>query len=74
MKKDIEQKQNKGFMTNMSKVAVGAGVLLTSVASQAAVTAPDFTDSINDLGVVLGAAIGFSAVVWGGRKLLGFIG
>ena len=52
----------------------GATALALATASQAAVTAPDFTGPIADVGILLGAMLGFGAIVWGGRKLLGFIG
>ena len=55
-----------------NKIVVGASALIVTTASQAAVTAPDFTTNITDLGVLLTAMVGFGAVVWGARKLLGF--
>ncbi len=55
-----------------NKIALAAGSLVATTASQAAVTAPDFSSNVTDLGVILGAMIGFGAVVWGARKLLGF--
>ena len=57
-----------------NKIALGASALLATTASQAAVTAPDFTTNITDVGILLGAMIGFGAFVWGARKLLGFTG
>lgn len=59
---------------SQSKVVTGGTSLVLATASQAAVTAPTFTDNIADLGIILGAMIGFGATVWGARKLLGFAG
>jgi len=55
-----------------NKIVVGASALLVTTASQAAVAAPDFTTNISDLAIILGAMIGFGAIVWGARRLLGF--
>lgn len=55
-----------------NKVAVGASALIMTTASQAAVTAPDFTSNGADLAILLTAMVGFGAIVWGARKLLGF--
>lgn len=56
-----------------SKVALGAaGTAVMTTASQAAVAAPDFSSNEADLVIILGAMIGFGAIVWGARKLLGF--
>ena len=68
----MEEKQDKGF--SVSKLGAGIGATVMAVASQAAIEKPDFASNVTDLGVILGAAIGFAAVVWGGRKLLSFIG
>lgn len=55
------------------KIVVGASALVLATASQAAITAPDFTAPIADVAILLGAMLGFGAIVWGSRKLLGFI-
>lgn len=56
-----------------SKLLVGSFLSsVLAVASQAAVVAPDFTSNIADLAIILGSMIGFGAVVWGARRLLGF--
>ena len=55
-------------------VAVLGGAVLATTQAQAALTAPDFTNNIADVGILLGAMIGFGAFVWGARKLLGFAG
>ncbi|WP_324170985.1 hypothetical protein [Sulfurimonas sp.] len=61
---------------SQSKVATGVtGVALASTQSFA-LTSTDinFGTTEADIGLVLIAMIGIGAVVWGGRKLLGFFG
>lgn len=61
--------------TLKGKVTLGAlGTVLATAQAQAAITAPDFTSNIADLAIILAAAIGFGALIWGARKLLNFIG
>ncbi len=58
-----------------NKIAVGASALITSNALMAApITAPDFSDPIASIAILLGAMLAVSALVWGARKLLGFAG
>lgn len=70
------QNESQSLMSKLSvnKATLGAiGVVVLSTASQAAsITAPDFSESVTNIGVLLGAMVGFGAVVWGARKLLGF--
>lgn len=55
------------------KSAVGVGgAVLASTQAQAAITAPDFSSNLADVGILLTAMVGFGAFVWGARKLLGF--
>lgn len=60
--------------STVGKFIGGATALALATASQAAVTAPDFTSNVADLAILLTAMVGFGAVVWGARKLLGFAG
>ncbi len=56
-----------------NKLVVAAGSLVIASASQAAITAPDFSGNQTDLMLVFGAMLGFAAIVWGARKLLSFV-
>ena len=69
---DNNQKRPVG-QTKFGKIVAAGSALLATTASQAAITAPDFTTNMTDLGVLLVAGVGFGAFVWGARKLLGFM-
>ncbi|MFT7002815.1 MAG: hypothetical protein ACJAWW_000148 [Sulfurimonas sp.] len=60
---------------NQSKVGatVLGGAMVATQASADAIVAPDFTEPIANVAILLGSMLGFGAIVWGGRKLLGFI-
>lgn len=71
------QKFSKKVLHKVSQnkvVASGTSLALATASQAADLTPPDFAQNITDLGILLGAMIGFGAVVWGGRKLLGFAG
>lgn len=61
-------------LTKYGKIAVGASALIMTTASQAGtITAPDFSDPIANITLVLGAMLGVAALAWGARKLLSFL-
>ena len=68
------QKRPVGLNKYGKIVAVGSAVLVGASLQAAPITAPSFASNITDVGVLLGAMIGFGAFVWGARKLLGFAG
>lgn len=53
-------------------VAGSTGVIATA-SQAAAITAPDFSEPMANVGILLVAMLGFGAIVWGSRKLLSFI-
>ena len=59
-------------LTKYGKIAAAASAVILTTSAQAAITAPDFTSNISDVGILLTAMVGFGAFVWGARKLLGF--
>ena len=67
-----KQKRPVGLSKYGKIVAVGSAILFTTSAN-AAITAPDFTTPIADIGILLGAMLGFGAIAWGSRKLLNFM-
>jgi hypothetical protein len=68
-----EENPKRGFSFGQKVVALGAGASVLVTNASAAITAPDFSGPIADVGILLGAMIAFGAIVWGSRKLLGFI-
>jgi hypothetical protein len=71
------QKFSKKVTDKLNQSKVGAtvlgGAIVATQASAAPITAPDFTEPIANVAILLGSMLGFGAIVWGGRKLLGFI-
>lgn len=60
---------------SQSKAVVisATGAVVTTAVQAAPITAPDFSEPMANVGILLVAMLGFGAIVWGSRKLLGFI-
>ena len=58
----------------INKKVVAAGVAVYGVSASAAITAPDFTAAGTDVGTVVGAILGFLAIVFGFRKVMSMMG
>jgi len=69
-----EETPQRGISFGQKIVALGVGAGALATNASAAISAPDFSGPIADVAILLGAMIAFGAVVWGGRKLLNFIG
>jgi hypothetical protein len=64
-----------GLKAKKNLVVAGATVVLgTAQAQAAAITPPDFTSNVTDLGILLIAMVGLGGLVWGARKLSNFAG
>jgi hypothetical protein len=63
-----------GLKAKKNLVIGSATVALGTAQAQAAITPPDFTSNITDLGILLIAMVGFGGLVWGARKLSNFAG
>ena len=64
----------KHMAQNKVATAVVGSALLSTQSFALTATDIDFGTTQADIGLVLIAMIGIGAVVWGGRKLLGFFG
>ncbi|WP_294966959.1 hypothetical protein [Sulfurimonas sp.] len=61
------------FSQTSKRAVVTVTVAVGTLAQAAPITAPDFSDPIANVAILLGSMLGAGAVFWGGRKLLGFI-
>lgn len=70
---DNTQKRPVGLTKFGKVVTVGSALMIGATQAQAAITAPDFSDPIANIAILLGAGVAFGALIWGSRKLLSFL-